>query len=81
MRHMPLNQAVVLFGSFLGGKGFCVWKIFFPAGIDCGYAFDSLILIFVCVLLNQTIPYENNKTCTSVILTMWYKWCIFIAPT
>lgn len=30
MRHMALNQAVVLFGSFLSWKGFCVWKIFFP---------------------------------------------------
>lgn len=66
---MPLNQAVVLFGSFLGGKGFCVWKIFSPTGRGCGYAFNSLILIFVCVLLNQTISCEN-KTCTSVILTM-----------
>lgn len=71
MRHMPLNQAAVLFGSFLAGKDFCVRKIFFsPTGIGCGYAFNGLILIFVCVLLNQTIPYKNNKTGTSIILTM-----------
>lgn len=67
--------------EFFELKGFLCLEDFFPTGIGCGCAFNSWILIFVCVLLNQTIRYENNKTCISVILTMWYKWCIFRAPT
>lgn len=70
MRNIALNQGVVLVGAFLEQEGFLFGEIFFPTEINCRYVFNSFICIFVCVWLNQIIPYKNNKTCVSGFLTM-----------
>lgn len=47
--------------EFFGQKGFLCLEDFFPTGIGCDCAFNSLILTFVCVLLNQTVPYKKQQ--------------------